>query len=810
MSRNLISSIDQLVRHGKSQNVLQLQVDEAAPHGRTIQLGGRSAINFGSCSYLGLEKHPALIEGAVDAVRTYGTQFSSSRSYVSMGLYRQLEEQLRQIFGQPVIAFATTTLGHLATLPVIVEEGDAVILDMQVHSSVQMAAELLKARGIPISIIRHNDMKHLRQKIDAFRVKHKRVWYLADGIYSMYGDAAPTDELTGLLDEYPQLHLYIDDAHGTSWAGKAGAGYVRGRMAHHPRMVHAASLNKGFAAGGGVLIFPNEEMESLVRNCGGTYIFSGPIQPPMLGAACASAALHLDGTVDAMQAELTELIRHTNETIRELDLPQFMETDSPIFFIPSGLPRTTAALCRRLQEDGFFVNPAGFPATPMKRGGVRFMTNLLLSKEDMTSMLERLAYHYPIVMREEGTSCEQIAKTFGIPEFTPGRVGDLLQMPASVVSSSSDRLEVSHYSSIDDLDREEWDEVMGPRGNFTASSLQMLERVFSDDEVPESRWSFHYFTVRDASDHLVLSTFFTESLVKDDMLAPEEVSREVEKRREKEPLYLMSKAAMLGCPISEGEHLYLDRSHPAWGEALRHLLEAMQECDASQLLLREFSGERDEELDRVFMDHGFVRQEMLNVCTIDEIAWDTPDEFVQSLGRRYRSDLRREVLRYEEKFEVVTAKPETDAEVEACYRLYRRVADRSFEINSQQLPLDYFKAVCRHDDYDLIRLYIRDERGHYEPDQPAGVMLSLAGKDTYYAMIVGLDYEVLRSHEVYKQSLYQTALRARELGYGALNLGFTAEAVKKKVGARPKATWMYAQLTDHYDQAVLASMSRSA
>ena len=45
---------------------------------------------------------------------------------------------------------------------------------------------------------------------------HKRIWYVADGLYSMLGDFADFEALKQLLDAHAKLRLYIDDAHGTS------------------------------------------------------------------------------------------------------------------------------------------------------------------------------------------------------------------------------------------------------------------------------------------------------------------------------------------------------------------------------------------------------------------------------------------------------------------------------------------------------------------------------------------------------------------------------------------------------------------
>ena len=34
------------------------------------------------------------------------------------------------------------------------------------------------------------------------------------------------DALVELLGRYEQLHLYLDDAHGVSWCGEHGKGYI--------------------------------------------------------------------------------------------------------------------------------------------------------------------------------------------------------------------------------------------------------------------------------------------------------------------------------------------------------------------------------------------------------------------------------------------------------------------------------------------------------------------------------------------------------------------------------------------------------
>ena len=97
------------------------------------------------------------------------------------------------MFGGHVLVTPTTSLGHMATLPVIVESTDAVMLDHQVHASVQMAANQLRVKGATVELIRHNNMERLEAMIERVAKTSNRIWYMADGVYSMFADFAPFD-----------------------------------------------------------------------------------------------------------------------------------------------------------------------------------------------------------------------------------------------------------------------------------------------------------------------------------------------------------------------------------------------------------------------------------------------------------------------------------------------------------------------------------------------------------------------------------------------------------------------------------------
>ncbi|CAA6830283.1 MAG: 2-amino-3-ketobutyrate coenzyme A ligase (EC [uncultured Aureispira sp.] len=800
-----IDILNQIVQDAADRGLAHNHTEDESLNGQEITIDGKPLINFGSCSYLGLETHPLLKEGVIDAVTKYGTQFSSSRTYLSLGLYRELETALDYIFEKPTLVAASTTLGHLATLPVIIGKNDAIVLDLQVHASIQMTTQLLKARKIPVCVIRHNCMKSLEKKIQELNNKHDKVWYFADGVYSMYGDFAPFKELEALMNKYKKFHLYIDDAHGMSWMGKHGVGVVRSNMKHHDKMVLAVSLNKSFGAAGGCIVFPNAEMENKVRNCGSTYIFCGPIQPPMLGAACASVKFHLSPALEERQADLRELIDYTNMRLNKLSLPQFMQTDSPLFFIPAGLPTITYDIIAKMQKDGFYLNSAAFPAVPMKKSGIRFMVNNSLTKQNINEMLTALQVNYLNSLTEANSNCLAVSTVFKIPPF------DIKVNGAKHLDVKNNGLQVELVYSIDAVNKEEWNKLFLNNGSLNYSNLQLIEQTFQGNAIPENNWDFQYITIKDYQDTIVLKTFFTTALVKDDMFSTPTLSEKVEEMRQEDPYTLSSKNVMTGSMVTKGAHVYINRTHDKWKDALSLLIKAMQDAmnasGATKLMLRDFLGEKDVELEKVFLELGLINYDLPNNCIMNELDWADRSEYLARLGQKYRYVVRKEILKFEDRFIVKTTKPQTEEEIDACYNLYLSVHSRAFELNVFKLPKNYFRAMCADDNYDIIQLYLLPEfvEGATEPVLVVASFSELNAM-TYNAMFIGFDYRYVKSHNTYKQILFQSMLRAKELGCKTLDLAYTAELTKKKIGAKLQQTRAFVQSTEHLNHQILDAM----
>src|SRR5262249_11710492 len=161
-------------------------------------------------------------------------------AYLQCPLYDELEEALGRAMGRHVVVTPSTTLAHLAGLPVLIGERDLVLVDQFAHSSIHMATELID--DVPIELVRHSRLDVLERHLDEEAGKYERVWYLCDGVYSMLGDFAPFAGLADLLERYPNLYLYIDDAHAMSWIGRHGRGAALEHFPDSERVVVSVSL----------------------------------------------------------------------------------------------------------------------------------------------------------------------------------------------------------------------------------------------------------------------------------------------------------------------------------------------------------------------------------------------------------------------------------------------------------------------------------------------------------------------------------------------------------------------------------------
>jgi len=231
-------------------------------------------------------------------------------------------------------------------------------------------------------------MEHVKYLIYRLRKEgYRNIWYCADGIYSIHGNLCDVAGLHKLLNEEENFYAYVDDAHGTGWCGKHGSGYVIGKYGLHNKMIVVESFAKSIASSGGCIVVPDKTIAEYIKYTGQTMIFSGPLQPALLGALVASVKLHLKEEIITFQKEISDLIHFMREKCKDLELPIISKDETPIQLLRIGSMEKTFKVLEGLVEKGFYPMTAGYPAIAKGDEGIRITITRHLTKADISNFL---------------------------------------------------------------------------------------------------------------------------------------------------------------------------------------------------------------------------------------------------------------------------------------------------------------------------------------------------------------------------------------------------------------------------------------
>ncbi|MEJ8561611.1 hypothetical protein QTO30_10550 [Yoonia sp. GPGPB17] len=129
-----------------------------------------------------------------------------------------------------------------------------------------------------------------------------------------------------------------------------------------------------------------------VRAFGPAMTFSGPVQPPMLGAIIASARLHLGPDLAPRQQMLHDRIAQFNEGALRLGLDMASDAVTPMRYIRIGDLHATGMAASALQTAcGIFVATVAPPAVALRDVGLRMTLTTHHTQQDVSYLLEAIA-----------------------------------------------------------------------------------------------------------------------------------------------------------------------------------------------------------------------------------------------------------------------------------------------------------------------------------------------------------------------------------------------------------------------------------
>ncbi|WP_082905431.1 aminotransferase class I/II-fold pyridoxal phosphate-dependent enzyme [Bradyrhizobium centrolobii] len=356
-------------------------------------------IDFVRSSYLGLDNHPAIVAGAIEAIEAHRSlHWPRGRTRLNFDLLEELEELLAEIFRARIRVFSSGMLANLSAMLVLASgqltggKKPVVVFDQYAHISLAYQKPVV-AEGTRMATIAHNDIDALERMCREYPV----VAYVCDGVYSV-GGCSPIMKLRQLQERYG-LFLYIDDAHGISIFGHQGEGFARSQFpqALGDRTIIAASLAKGFGASGGVLMLGAADHEALFRRNSIPYALSMAPNLAAVGAALGSCKIHCSAELGQRQRRLAQRIDLFDRRIATAEQGNSLPTRT----ITIGSEANAVAIARELLDCGFYTLVKLCPAVGRGSAGIRLRITAQHELRDIEQLCD--------------STLKQIVKTTGKP-----------------------------------------------------------------------------------------------------------------------------------------------------------------------------------------------------------------------------------------------------------------------------------------------------------------------------------------------------------------------------------------------------------
>ncbi|WP_107655205.1 8-amino-7-oxononanoate synthase [Nocardia suismassiliense] len=242
------------------------------------------SLDLASNDYLGLVRHPEVIDGAIESVRRWGAGSTGSRLVTGTTVEHELlETELAEFVGAEAgLVFASGYAANLGAVTALAGRGALVVSDAGSHASLVDACRLSRAR---VEVAAHGDVDAV-DRLLAARTE-ERALVLTDSVFSADGDLAPLAELHRVTRARGAV-LIVDEAHGLGVRGAGGRGLVHELgLAGEPDLVITATLSKSLAAQGGVVL-ASERVRAHLIDAARTFIFDTGLAPAAVGAARAA------------------------------------------------------------------------------------------------------------------------------------------------------------------------------------------------------------------------------------------------------------------------------------------------------------------------------------------------------------------------------------------------------------------------------------------------------------------------------------------------------------------------------------------
>jgi 8-amino-7-oxononanoate synthase len=329
-------------------------------------------LDLASNDYLGLSQHPDVIEGGVDALRTWGAGATGSRLVTGdTMLHGELESALAEFVGAATsLVFSS---GYAANLGAVVglSGPDALLVsDAYSHASLVDACRLSRARVV---VTPHRDVAAVDAALAAR--DEERAVVITESVFSADGALAPVRQLHEVCRRHRAL-LIVDEAHGLGVRGAGGRGLLHELgLAGAPDVVMTTTLSKALGSQGGAVLATSPVRDHLI-DAARPFIFDTGLAPAAVGAALAALRV-----LSAEPWRPEAVLRHAGTLAQICQVSQ--ASQSAVVSVILGAPEVALAAATACLDAGVRVGCFRPPTVPAGTSRLRLTARASLDADDL-------------------------------------------------------------------------------------------------------------------------------------------------------------------------------------------------------------------------------------------------------------------------------------------------------------------------------------------------------------------------------------------------------------------------------------------
>ncbi|GFG75638.1 8-amino-7-oxononanoate synthase [Mycobacterium botniense] len=329
-------------------------------------------LDLASNDYLGLSQHPEVIEGGVQALRTWGAGSTGSRLVTGdTELHQQFEAALAEFVGAATgLLFSSGYTANLGAVVGLSGPGALLVSDACSHASVVDACRLSRARVV---VTPHRDVDAVEAAL-ASRSEERAV-VVTDSVFSADGALAPLRQLSDVCRRHRAV-LIVDEAHGLGVRGAGGRGLLQELgLVGAPDVVITATLSKALGSQGGVVLGPPAVREHFIDTAR-PLIFDTGLAPAAVGAAMAALRV-----LESEPWRPAAVLRHARTLAEICNVPQTPQ--SAVVPVILGEPETALRAATACLDAGIRVGCFRPPSVPAGTSRLRLTARASLNDGDL-------------------------------------------------------------------------------------------------------------------------------------------------------------------------------------------------------------------------------------------------------------------------------------------------------------------------------------------------------------------------------------------------------------------------------------------